>query len=168
MHPQIDSFRIADDSGVNKQISTGGYYHGSGLPSRKNPSVGPLSGRVAAHKIPAAPSRTERGAPAPPISVATQPGHTEFTRIREPRSSPASVRVKAFSAALVTCYAGGPAPMFVSDPDSEETLTIRPVRLFRMRGRNAWQTRHGPNKFVVIASITVPLISAFATASQVS
>ena len=77
-------------------------HHGRGLPSRKNPPVGPLSGSVAAHTIPAAPSLTERGAPAPPISVATQPGHTAFTKIRVFRSSPASERVKAFSAAFVT------------------------------------------------------------------
>src|SRR6185312_3534885 len=79
-----------------------GGYHCSGFPSRKKPPVGPLSGRVAAQTIPAAPSLMDRGAPAPPISVATQPGHTAFTRIRAPRSSPASVRVKALRPAFVT------------------------------------------------------------------
>ena len=79
-----------------------GCHHASGLPSRKNPPVGPLCGSVAAQTIPAAPSLAVRGAPAPPIAVATQPGHTAFTRIRAPLSSAASVRVKAFRAAFVT------------------------------------------------------------------
>ena len=37
---------------------------------------------------------TERGAPRPPMSVRTQPGHIEFTRI--PPSSLARIRVRAF------------------------------------------------------------------------
>jgi hypothetical protein len=35
-------------------------YQGTGLQSKKNPSVGPLSGSVAAHTIPFAPSSTGR------------------------------------------------------------------------------------------------------------
>ena len=53
---------------------TRGIHHGNGLPSRKKPPLGPLSGRVAARRIAVAPSLTERGAPAPPISAATQHG----------------------------------------------------------------------------------------------
>src|SRR4051794_30814688 len=53
-------------------------HHGMGARSRKKPPVGPSSGRVAAHVIVSAPSSTERGAPAPPMSVRTQPGQTEF------------------------------------------------------------------------------------------
>src|SRR5689334_17768175 len=80
---------------------SGSYHHASGLPSRKNPPVGPSSGRVAAHTIPIAPSSTGRP-PAPPISVATHPGQTEFTKMLLSRSSPASVLVSAFSPAFVT------------------------------------------------------------------
>src|SRR5262249_61186111 len=50
-----------------------GVYHGSGLPSRKKPPVGPLSGSVAAHTTPAAPSATARPPP-PPLAGATPPG----------------------------------------------------------------------------------------------
>ncbi|HVO62904.1 MAG TPA: hypothetical protein VMT53_18385, partial [Terriglobales bacterium] len=46
---------------------------GSGLPLRKKPPVGPLSGSVAAHNMLAAPSAAEAGAADPPMSVATQP-----------------------------------------------------------------------------------------------
>jgi Transposase, Mutator family len=53
-------------------------HHGIGRPSRKNPPVGPPSGKVAAQTIPAAPSSTGRP-PRPPMSVATHPGHTAFT-----------------------------------------------------------------------------------------
>jgi hypothetical protein len=72
------------------------------------------------------------------MSIATQPGHTALTRMLTSRSSPASVRVSAFKAALVTWYAGEPAPMLASDPDSDETLTIRADRPLRSSGRNAW------------------------------
>src|SRR5439155_19295767 len=78
-----------------------GVYHGSGLPSRKTPPVGPPSGRVAAHTTPAAPSATGRP-PLPPMSVATHPGQTALTKIPASRSSAASTRVKAFNAALET------------------------------------------------------------------
>ena len=70
-----------------------------GRPSRKKPPVGPSSGSVAAHTMPAAPSATGRP-PAPPMSVATQPGQTALTRIRSPRSSAARMRVSALSAAF--------------------------------------------------------------------
>ena len=71
--------------------------------------------------MPAAPSSTGRP-PAPPTSVATQPGHTAFTKIRVSRSSPARVRVRAFRAAFVTWYAGGPPPIFASEPASDDTV----------------------------------------------
>src|SRR4051812_4876529 len=48
--------------------------------------------------------------------------------------------------------------MLASDPDSEDTFTMRPSRLFRSNGRKAWPTRHGPNRFVMIVSITGPSI----------
>ena len=82
-------------------------YHGAGLPSKKNPPVGPLSGNVAAHTIPFAPSSTGRPPP-PPISVATHPGSTELTKIpvAAESSSAARIRVNAFRAALETLYAG--------------------------------------------------------------
>src|SRR5436190_435401 len=80
------------------------------------PPVGPVSGSVAAHTTLAAPSSTERGASGPPISVATQPGQTELTRIPEERSSSASRRVSAFKATFETLYAGVPPPITASDP----------------------------------------------------
>ena len=58
-------------------------YHGAGLPSKKKPPLGPLSGNVEAHTIPFAPSSIGRP-PRPPISVAAHPGSTEFTKIPVP------------------------------------------------------------------------------------
>ena len=71
----------------------------SGSPQTQKPPVGPPSGNVAAHTMPAAPSVTGRP-PAPPMSVATQPGHTELTRMPSARSSSANTRVNAFNAAF--------------------------------------------------------------------
>src|SRR6188472_778650 len=90
-------------------------YHWACLPSKKNPPVGPLSGNVAAHTIPFAPSSTGRP-PLPPISVATHPGSTELTKMPVPAgSSAARIRVNALRAALEMLYAGGvpvpPPPM---------------------------------------------------------
>ncbi len=93
-------------------------YHGTGRPSRKKPPVDPPSGSSTAHTTDAAPSRTGRP-PGPPMSVATQPGHTELISIRSRRSSAASIRVSALSATLLTAYAGAPAPMLARDPASE-------------------------------------------------
>src|SRR5437762_2625765 len=57
-------------------------------------------GQVAYHRrLLAAPSATGRP-PLPPMSVATQPGHTAFTRIRSLRNSAASIRVSALRAAF--------------------------------------------------------------------
>ena len=98
-------------------------HQGTSRPSRKNPPLGPSSGRVAAHTTLAAPCSTGCP-PGPPMSVATHPGHTELTRTRR-RSSPASRRVRAFSEALLTLYAGVPPLMLASEPPSLDTLTIR-------------------------------------------
>ena len=57
------------------------------------------------------------------MSVATQPGQTALTRIG--RSSAASMRVSAFSAALEIEYAGGPVPIVVIEPAPE----VGPSRL---------------------------------------
>src|SRR5947207_3794841 len=78
------------------------HHHASGSPSREKPPVGPSSGSKAAHMTLVAPSSTVRGASGPPISVATQPGQTELTRMREARSSSANIRVSALSAAFET------------------------------------------------------------------
>src|SRR5215211_1343629 len=85
-------------------------YQGAGLPSKKNPPLGPLSGNVAAHTIPCTPSSTGRP-PWPPISVDTHPGSTELTKIPVPLSSAAKMRENAFRAALETLYAGIPPAM---------------------------------------------------------
>src|SRR5215212_4407800 len=100
-------------------------HQASGWLSRKNPPVGPSSGSVTAHMTLAAPSSTVRGASGPPISVATQPGQTELTRIREARNSSASMRVSAFRATFETLYAGVPPPITVNEPLSLDTFTIR-------------------------------------------
>ena len=70
------------------------------MPSKKNPPVGPLSGNVAAHTIPFAPSSTGRPRPLPPMFVDTHPGSTELTKVPVPESSAARIRVNAFRAAL--------------------------------------------------------------------
>src|ERR687885_2952892 len=75
------------------------HYHGTALPSQKNPPLGPLPGSVAAQTIPFAPSSTGRP-PRPPISVATHPGSTEFTSIPVFTSSAASFLVSIFNAAF--------------------------------------------------------------------
>jgi hypothetical protein len=82
------------DAGVSR-------HQGNGRPSRKKPPLGPEEGRSAAQTTLAAPSLTGRP-PAPPMSVATQPGQTELTRMPSLRSSVASIRVSAFSAVLET------------------------------------------------------------------
>ena len=68
-------------------------YQGTGLPQKKNPSVRPLFGSVAAHIIPLAPSSTGRPPPRQPISVDTHPRSTELTKIPVPRSSAAIIQV---------------------------------------------------------------------------
>jgi hypothetical protein len=49
--------------------------------SRKNPPLGPSSGKVANQTGVSAPCAGLSGACGPPISVFTQPGQAEFTRI---------------------------------------------------------------------------------------
>ena len=90
---------IAVDRLTLRRLSPPGVYQSIGRPSRKKPPVGPSSGSVAAHTMPAAPSGTGRP-PAPPMSVATQPGQIALTRIRSPRNSAARMRVSALSAAF--------------------------------------------------------------------
>ena len=68
--------------------------------SLKKPPVGPTSGSVAAQTIVSAPCSGVSGAAGPPISVLTQPGSTELTRMFIPFSSSARMRVSAFSAVL--------------------------------------------------------------------
>src|SRR5262245_21356944 len=110
-------------------------HHRNFLPSRKNPPVGPSSGKSTAHNTLAAPSAT--GRPPPPMSVLVQPGHTAFTSTPLCASSAARIRVSALSAAFDTEYAGVPAPIDASEPASEETLTIRPQRAARIIGAKA-------------------------------
>lgn len=81
-------------------------HHGSGLPSRKNPPLGPWSPKGAAHAIEAAPCVRGR----PPLAfalgvVAVRPGHTLLTRMPVSRSSSASLEVSALST-----YVGGIRP----------------------------------------------------------
>lgn len=61
----------------------------------------PLPPRVAAQaEVSASPSSIEREALDPPISVWTQPGQTELTRMPLPRSSEVRIRVRTFRPAL--------------------------------------------------------------------
>jgi len=64
---------------VNLEQSGWLNYHGIRWRSRKNPPVGPLSGRVASHTGVSAPCATVRGARSPPMSVLTHPGQAELT-----------------------------------------------------------------------------------------
>jgi hypothetical protein len=66
--------------------------------SWKNAPVGPLGGSVASHTMGSAPFSTPLGAEAPPMSVRTHPGSTQFTRAVG--KATASITVIAFSAAL--------------------------------------------------------------------
>src|ERR1700744_4611328 len=82
------------------------HYHGSSRPSLVKVPVGPPLGRVTAHTTLAAPWATDRPLPRPapprPPSPLVQPGQTAFTRTPSLNSSPASILVSAFSAALET------------------------------------------------------------------
>ena len=60
------------------------------------------------------------------MSERTQPGLIVFTLMFVPASSAASVRVRAFSPALDTRYAGVPVPIDASCPSSLDRFTIRP------------------------------------------
>lgn len=88
--------------------------------------MGPLEGSWHSQMAVSAPSPTVRGASSPPMSVLTQPGLIELTRMPLPATSAASVRVSAFSAALETRYAGLPSPIWCSCPRPLEMLTTRP------------------------------------------
>ena len=114
-------------------------HQGTTRPSRKKPPVGPSSGTSAAQTTDAAPSRTGRP-PGPPISVRTQPGQTEFTRILvSGAASAASIRVSALSPALLTRYAGIPRPGHAQRAAGcSRPSTIRPCSLRRAgAGRSA-------------------------------
>src|SRR6185369_7497471 len=101
-------------------------HHGIRFRSRKNWPDGPLEGSRQSHTAVSAPCSTLRGASLPPMSVLTQPGLIEFTRMPVPATSAASVHVKALSADFDTRYAGLPPAICCSWPSPLETLTIRP------------------------------------------
>src|SRR3954469_18366522 len=119
MHCRREFFATIHDG---RRRGGAGRYQSSARPSRKKPPVGPSSGSVTPHITDAAPAATGRP-PGPPLSVATQPGQIALTRIPAGRSSAARMRVSALSAALLTEYAGVPAPISASDPPPLETLT---------------------------------------------
>ena len=95
---------------VNLEQSGGLNYHGIRWRSRKNPPVGPLSGRVASHTGVSAPCATLRGACLPPMSVLTHPGQAELTRILDPRVTLANRAVIAFNNVFEIRYAGTSTP----------------------------------------------------------
>src|SRR5439155_5013602 len=76
------------------------------------------SGSIAPRTINRAPTSTLRLAPGPPISVRTQPGQTELTRIFLEASSRARIRVRAFIATFDTEYAEG-QPSLLGSPFSK-------------------------------------------------
>ena len=69
--------------------------------SRKKPPFGPSAGSVANHTKVSAASSGERGAPEPPMSVLTQPGHTALT-LTSPWTACDTLTVRAFRAAFET------------------------------------------------------------------
>ena len=71
-----------------------------------------------------------------------------------PRSSAASIRVRAFRATLETLYAGVLAPILLRDPAPLETLTILPPPLLRISGTNALAVLQAPKVLVSSASRT--------------
>src|SRR5215470_18174089 len=105
------------------ELCTLHFHQGMARPSRKKPPVGPPSGSVAAQTIPRAPSSTGRP-PDPPMSVATHPGHTAFTRMPLPSSSSASMTVSPFSASFEILYAGVEASSESHAPAPLDTFTI--------------------------------------------
>src|SRR5215472_13085739 len=77
------------------------HYQGRGLPSRKNPPVGPASSSKAAQTTLAAASATERVRVADPLSkVEVNPGHTVLMSNRRDSSCLANLIVSALSAAF--------------------------------------------------------------------
>src|SRR5207245_4433542 len=79
-------------------------HHGITLRSCKNLPVSFCGASAASQTIPSAPSSTDRVALAPPISVRTQPGQTEFTA--NLGSAAASCEVTPFKAVLEMQYTG--------------------------------------------------------------
>lgn len=76
--------------------------------------------------------------------------------------------MNAFSAALLTRYAGvPPCSMAASEPASLETLTMRPRALRRSRGSRISVVRQGPSTLVSHVSCTTAR-SAVAARCQVS
>src|ERR1700690_1785035 len=75
-------------------------HQGIAFLSRRNWPVRSRGASVASHVTVSAPCWTVRGAFAPPISVLTQPGHTEFTVMFLSRNAAANWRVTALSAVL--------------------------------------------------------------------
>src|SRR5947207_5376810 len=73
-------------------------HHGISFRSRQNLPVSLRGASVASQTIVSAPCATVRVAPAPPMSVCTQPGQTELTAM--PGRAAASCRVTALSAAF--------------------------------------------------------------------
>src|SRR5881396_2603249 len=89
-------------------------HHGISFRSRQNLPVSLRGASVASQTIVSAPCATVRVAPAPPMSVCTQPGQTELTAM--PGRAAASCRVTAFNAAFEIEYAGAQCSMSFNWP----------------------------------------------------
>src|SRR5689334_10448428 len=122
-------------------------YHSIARRSRKNPPLGPSLGSVASHAIVSAPSRGDRGAEGPPMSVRTHPGSTALIRTPSARYVSARILVNAFTAVFDIEYAGAYADILASCPAPEDTFTTRPYRARAIAGTNARQTSIMPNRF---------------------
>src|SRR5437868_13171558 len=109
------------------------------LRSLQNFPVSFCGASAASHTIPAAPSATERVALAPPMSVRTQPGHTEFTA--KFGNAAANCEVTPFSAVFEMQYAGAhPSAPSANCPPPLDTFTIRGEALFFRRGTKVCDT----------------------------
>src|SRR6266487_5865044 len=142
-------------------------YQGITFRSLKNLPVIDCGASDANHTTPEAPSATERVAFEPPISVRTQPGHTEFTA--NFGNAAASCTVTPLSAVFEMQYAGAqPSAPSVNWPPPLETFTMRGASLFFRNGTNARDTSSAPSVFVriVVSNISGVMVSTSLSSSS--
>src|SRR5215471_21368608 len=135
-------------------------HQGISLRSRRNLAVRSCGASLASHTMVSAPSSTERLAFWPPISVRTQPGHTEFTA--NFGNAAASCTVTPLSAVFEMQYTGAqPSAPSVNCPPPLETFTMRATALFFRNGTNACDTSSAPTAFVrnVVSNVSTEVLS---------
>src|SRR5438046_7816107 len=142
-------------------------HQGITLRSLQNLLVSFCGASEANHTTPARPSPTERVAFEPPISVRTQPGHTEFTA--NFGNAAASWTVTPLSAVFEMQYAGAqPSAPSANWPPPLETFTMRGASLFFRNGTNACDTSNGPSVFVrnVVSNVSGVAVSTSLSSSS--